>query len=215
MIFWACILGGGFFVWLAVRIGFYESLALIFNIVISIYTAIFLTPVIIETFPAAGDMPCCHALALSFTAIGTFLILYGITYIFLTGQFKVSFPKIFDIIFAGIVGFFAGTLVLSFITLIITTTPISQNRFAQKIGFNRQSQQSNISYICRWSNLVNSVVSSQENHLTSEQTINQLLESVKLKEPNNMGEGEQSNESAEPDDLKTAIKEENEPNTTL
>lgn len=198
MIFWACILGGCFFAWLAIKIGFYESLALTFNIVISIYTAIFLTPVIIETFPAAGDMPCCHALALTFTATGTFLILYGITYIFLTGQFKVSFPKVFDIIFAGIIGFFAGTLVLSFLTLIITATPITQNRFAQKIGFNRQSQQSNISYICRWSDSVNSVVSSPEHYLTSEQTINQILDNVQPIEPNNTSEGRQSNKPAEP-----------------
>jgi hypothetical protein len=215
MIFWACILGGAFFAWLAVRIGFYESLALTFNIVISIYIAIFLTPVIIETFPVAGDVPCCNALALTFTATGAFLILYGITYIFLTGQFKVSFPKLFDIIFAGIIGFFAGTLVFSFIILIITATPVSQNRFAQKIGFNRQSQQSNISYICRWSDLVNSVVSSPENYLTSEQTLDQLLYTAQPMEPNNIGEGEQSNESAEPNDLTTNIQDENEPDTPL
>jgi hypothetical protein len=83
MLFWAGILTGGLFTWLAVRIGFY--------------------------------------------------ILYAIAYTFLTGQFKVNFPKIFDILFAGLLDFPLGFLVFSFMVLVITVTPLSKNLFISQI----------------------------------------------------------------------------------
>ncbi len=175
MVFWLGILTGGLFTWFAIKIGFYEMWALLFNIVISIYTAIFLSPVILNIVPEAGDIPCSNALALAVLGGGTFFILYGITYVFLTGQFKVSFPKLFDILFTGILGFLAGFLVLSFAALVITLTPISQNRFVKQVGFNRHSQQANISYICLWCDLVNSIVSSPDTKITSKQAVEHLL----------------------------------------
>ncbi|MHC4726569.1 MAG: CvpA family protein [Planctomycetota bacterium] len=175
MVFWLGILTGGLFIWFAIKIGFYEMLAMLFNIVISIYVAIFLAPVILETVPEAGDIPCCNAFAMAVLGIGTFFILYGITYVFLTGQFKVSFPKLFDILFTGVLGFLAGFLVLSFAALVITITPISQNRYVKQVGFDRNSQQANISYICWWCDLVNSIVSSPDTKITSKQAVEHLL----------------------------------------
>jgi hypothetical protein len=205
MIFWVCILVGGFFTWLAIRIGFFESLALLFNIVISIYVAIFLTPVILEKFSAAGDMFCGHALALASVAIGTFLILYGITYVFLTGQFKVSFPSVFEIIFAGLLGFFTGFLVSSFAALIITASPLSQNSLISKIGFNKVSLRDNISYICLFSDSVNRIVSLPDNDVTSGQIIDELLENARRKEQETAKRQAELNQSGEP----------NEPNESL
>ena len=209
MVFWAGILVGGLFIWITVKIGFYEMWATLFNIVISIYVAIFLTPVILDIVPEAGDMPCCNALALLVLAIGTYLILYGITYIFLTGQFKVSFPKIFDILFTGVLGFLAGSLVLSFIALLITTTPISQNRFVRQLGLNRNSQQANITYICWWCDLLNSIVSSPDTKITSEQAIEQLLNSTQQKERDKTDQETGLNSPVETNGPKTNINEEN------
>jgi uncharacterized membrane protein required for colicin V production len=175
MVFWLGILTGGLFIWFAMKIGFYEMLAMFFNIIISIYVAIFLSPIILDIIPEAGDIPCSDALALAVLGVGTFCILYGITYVFLTGQFKISFPKSFDILLAGILGFLAGFLVLSFAAFVITITPISQNRFVRQIGLNRNSQQSNISYICFWCDSVNSIVSAPDSKITSKQAIENLL----------------------------------------
>jgi uncharacterized membrane protein required for colicin V production len=175
MVFWLGILTGGLFIWFAMKIGFYEMLAMFFNIIISIYTAIFLAPVVLEVIPEAGDIPCCDSIALAALGVGAFFILYGITYVFLTGQFKVSFPKLFDILFTGILGFLAGFLVLSFAAFVITLTPISQNRFVKQMGFNRNSQQANISYMCWWTDLVNSIVSSPETKITSKEAVEHLL----------------------------------------
>ena len=99
MVFWASILARGVFAWLAIRMGFYETWTMLFNIVISIYVAIFLTPAIVDVAPAAGDTSYGNALTLAVTATGVFLVLHGISYVFLTGQFNVSFPKIFDLVF--------------------------------------------------------------------------------------------------------------------
>ncbi|MGD8786321.1 MAG: CvpA family protein [Phycisphaerales bacterium] len=188
MVFWAGILAGGFFIWIAVKIGFYETFAILFNIVISIYVAIFLTPIILDIVPAAGETQFCNALALIVIAAGTFLILFGLTYILLTSQYKVSFPKIFDILFSGALGFLTGFLILSFIVFIITVTPISQNRFVKQIGLDRKSQQANISYICWWCDLVNRFVSSPESKITTEEAIDKLINCVQIKEQDKTGE---------------------------
>jgi uncharacterized membrane protein required for colicin V production len=209
MVFWLGILTGGLFIWFAIKIGFYEMLAMLFNIVISIYAAIFLSPVILDIIPEARDIPCCNALAMAVLAVGTFFILYGITYVFLTGQFKVSFPKLFDILFAGVLGFLAGFLVLSFAAFVITITPISQNRFVRQVGFNRQSQRANISYLCWWCDLVNSIVSSPDTKITSKEAIEQLLGGAQQKDENT--EQDESNKPISPDNTETNFREESRP----
>lgn len=183
MVFWLGILTGGLFIWFAMKIGFYEMWAMLFNIVISIYVAIFLSPIILDIIPEASDIPCSNALALAVLGVGTFFVLYGITWVFLTGQFKVSFPKSFDILLAGVLGFLAGFLVLSFAAFVITITPISQNRFVRQVGLNKNSRQANISYICFWCDLVNSIVSSPDTKLTSKQAVENLLNETQSKTP--------------------------------
>ncbi len=200
MVFWLGILTGGLFIWFAIKIGFYEMWAMLFNLVISIYVAIFLVPVILDLIPEAGDIPCCNAFSLLVLAGGSFLILHGITYVFLTGQFKVSFPKLFDILFTGILGFLAGFLVLSFAALVITITPISQNRFVKQLGFNRNSQQANISYICWWCDLVNSIVSSPDTKITSKQAVEHLLSEALPTTPEKEAEQTTINASPRPED---------------
>jgi len=202
MIFWASVLAGVITTWLAIKKGFYETLVMFFNIVISVYVSIFLTPVIVKLFPAASDTLYCNALALTVIAIGTFLVLYGIAYVFLTGQFKVKFPKIFEIIFAGLFGFFIGFLILSFAAFVMTVTPVSQNRFVKQLGFNKQSQQANISYICMWCDLVNKVAASPGEKITCESIMDELIKSAEQKEPDEV------NEPTEPNDAITNITEE-------
>lgn len=211
MVFWAGILAGGLFTWLAIKIGFYETWAMLFNIVISIYIAVFLTPVIIDIIPAAGDTAYGNALTITAVAIGVFLILYGITYTLFTGQFKVPFPKIFDNLFAGLLGFLAGFFVLSFAAFIIILTPLSHNRLISELGLNRQSQQANLSYICWWCDLVNSIVSSPGYEITGEQAVNQLLNDAQSKARDKTLKQAQPDKSVGTDDTETNIREESKP----
>ncbi|MHC4115882.1 MAG: CvpA family protein [Planctomycetota bacterium] len=183
MVFWASILAGGFFAWLAIRMGFYEMWTMLFNIVVAVYVAVFMTPVIVDVVPAAGDTSYGNALTLAATAIGSFLILYGISYVLLTGQFKVSFPKVFDLVLAGLLGFCAGFFVFSFAALVITITPLSRNSLAARAGLDGRSQRSNIAYICWWCDAVDRIAASPDRKTTSEQTINALLSSAQPEPP--------------------------------
>ncbi len=193
MIFWTAILAGALFAWFAIKLGFYDTWTMLFNILISIYVAVFLAPVIADFVPSTGEPSYTKALILTVTALGTFFILYGLSYTFITGQFNVSFPRIFDILFAPLLGFLTGFLVLSFVALLICVTPISQKTFAKEIGLNRQSQQANISYICWWCDLVHNVVATKDGPQSTEQAINWCLKADEKKtqgsaehaEPNN------------------------------
>lgn len=205
MAFWLGILVGGLFAWFAIKLGFYETWAMLFNIIISIYLAVFLRPVIVEVVPAAGDTPYSGVLIMSATAIISFLILHGISYTFLTGQFNVSFPKILNTLGTGFLGFLAGFLVWSFASLLISATPISQNTFVNGLGFDSQFEQSNMPYISWWCNLVNTVVSSQDSEHTAEEAISELLKSVEKKETAVQGK------PAEPNDVETGTTEEKQP----
>jgi uncharacterized membrane protein required for colicin V production len=179
MILWFTVLASGIFVWLGIKIGFYEIIILLFNILISVYLAIFLTPVVTEIILATVYTEYNTVMAMTVIAAATFLILYGITYVFLTGQFKVPMPKMFDFLFAGVIGFLTGFLVLSFIVLLIYVSPLSQSNFLEKIGFGRQVQEHNISYICKLCNPVNLVVASKENNVTNREAIEKLLTCAK------------------------------------
>lgn len=205
MALWVGILVGVAFAWLAIKKGLYETWALVFNIVISIYLAIFLRPAIVDIAPAAGDTAYSNAATVLAIAIAAFLVLHGISYTFLTGHFKVPFPKILDTPGAGFLGFFAGLLVASFVSLLISITPISENTFVKGIGLVGQSEQTNKPVICWWGNLVNSVVASQDNKLTCEQAINELLKSAESKARD---EQPKLDEPVEPNDVETIITEE-------
>ena len=103
MIFWIAILAGVLFVWLAIRMGFYETWALFFNTVVSIYVSVFLTPMLIEFVPAPSGAASYHvALCLIVLAGGVFALLQGLSYVFLTGQFHIPFPRVFDIVLSGV-----------------------------------------------------------------------------------------------------------------
>jgi hypothetical protein len=196
MVFWLGIFVGGVFAWYAVKMGFYDMWAMLFNIVISIYLAVFLGPVIVDFIPAAGSARYGNTLAIIGTAIAAFLILHCISYTFITGVFTVSFPKLFNSLGAGFLGFLAGFLVWSFAALLIYMSPISQDSFVKDIGFGSDFRQSNVSYMTWWCNLVHKAVASEGAGITSEQAISELLKGTEMKIREKTDEGPEPNEPA-------------------
>jgi hypothetical protein len=157
MVFWIAILVGVLFVWLAVRMGFYETWVLLFNIILSTYVAIFLAPLIVEIAPTPGGAASYGtALSMVMLAGGCFAVLQGLSYVFLTAQFNIPFPRVFDILLSGVLGFLAGFLALSFAALVLATTPLAENPIAAGIGLGRQSQRVNISCIASCCDLIHS-----------------------------------------------------------
>lgn len=206
MVFWIGILVGATFAWFAIKLRFYQTWALVFNIIISIYLAVYLRPIIVN-ISVVGDTPYSSALTMIVIALASFLILHGISYIFLTSQFNISFPKVFDTLGSGLLGFLAGFLVWSFLSLLIYITPASQNTFVKGIGFKDGFRGTSISYISRFCNLVNAVVSSQDSERSVEQTISELLKGTESKAQAKQAEPEKPVEPAEPNEVETGIEE--------
>ena len=176
MVFWAAILVGAVFVSLTVRIGFYETWGLLFSIVIAIYVAIFLAPSVVEFASTTGKASAYStAMAMIFLSGGCFAVLYGLSYVFLTGQFKVSFSETFDILVAGALGFLAGFLVLSFVALIMTTTPLAENDLAKVMGLNPESEHANMACIAWCCDRVHSVTGPETEGSATQAAIERLL----------------------------------------
>lgn len=175
MIFWIGILVGGSFAWFAVKRGFYETWAFAFNIIISIYLGVFLGPVIADIVPVTSVPGYNNALCMAATAIGAFLILHGISYTFITGQFSIPFPRALELLGSGSLGFLAGFLVSSFFCLLIWITPISQQPIVKDMGFDSGFERCSLPVI-RWCcNLVQTAVSRQDSRYTAQEAITELL----------------------------------------
>ncbi len=175
MVFWTAILVGALFVWLAIRLGLFETWDLLFNSVISIYVAIFLAPAVAACAPSTGTISAfCTALSLTVLAGGCFAILHGISYVFLTGQFRVSFPATFDILLAGALGFLTGFLILSFVALVLTTTPLAEHELVSGLGLNPKSEKSNIACIAWCCDRVHAVVGGDADGSATQAAIERL-----------------------------------------
>jgi len=159
MVFWIAILAGALFTWLAVRIGFYETWILLFNVAVSIYLAIFLAPMVARSVPMPGGAAWCTALSMLVLAGGCFAILHGLSYVFLTGQFNIPFPNLLDVVFSGLLGFLAGFLILSFAALTMATTPLTEHKVVRTLGLGRQGQQANIAGLATCCDLIHFVAS--------------------------------------------------------
>jgi uncharacterized membrane protein required for colicin V production len=178
MVFWIGILCGCFFVWLAVKKGFYETWILLFNIIIAVYLAVFLGPVIANIVPIAPKSAYNNALSMMIPGVGGFLILYGISATLFTGQFSVPFTKTIDTCVAGFFGFLAGLLVWCFLSLLICITPIAQNTFVSELDFAGGFKQTGAPYVSWWCNRVHSITASEGSDVTSGEVISTLLKNA-------------------------------------
>ena len=154
MFFWIGIIIALCLAYLAVQIGFYESWAMLINMIIASFLAIFLVPAL-KTIPGAGNSDYSNCLILSIVGVGGFFILQGISYLLITGQFKVTFPRVLDALCSGIVGFLSGFLAWSFVCLIIYCSPISNDSLMKNLGFEPEV---NLKYVCWFSDRVNNLV---------------------------------------------------------
>lgn len=177
MVFWIAILVGGLFVWLAVRMGFYETWILCFNIIMSMYLGIFLAPTVVEFAPGTGGLSAYGtALSMAVLAGGCFAILQGLSFVFLTGQFSIPFPRVFDIVLSGLLGFLSGFLILSFLALVLTTTPLAKHEMVSGVGLNKQSQRATLSTVAWCCDLIHSVAAPEAGDQTTKAAVDQLLE---------------------------------------
>jgi hypothetical protein len=178
MVFWIGILVAVIFAYSAIKLGFYHTWTMLFNFVIAVYVALRISPAIEEFLPAAmGGGQYSKTMALLATGLVTFLILHGIAYVLLIGQFEVTFPRVVNTLGSGILGFLAGFLIWSFGTLIVCTTPFCQQQYVKELGFETKTfQEAKMQpYLVWWCSFLDKLVASGDGPVSAEQTIKDLL----------------------------------------
>ena len=207
MLFWTGILFAAFFAYFAIKLGFYQMWAIMFNLVISVYLAFFLMSVVSDVTGVGGDSLYGSALMLLTISVVVFVILQGISYIFITGQFEVSFPKIFDVLGSGFLGSLAGFLVWSFISLLICITPFSRTSFAKTAGLGNDVGQINVRCVSWWCDMVGRIAAKADVSYTTEQVIGELLEAANPKPKPRPQRIQPTVEQARPNDINTIEQE--------
>ena len=212
MLYWSSMLFAGFFALYASKKGFYESWALLFNIVISIYLAVFLRPAITILIPAADNAAYNRALLVIAIGAASFVILHGLSYTFITGQFSVPFPKILDSLGAGFFGFLTGLLIFSFVIVIINVTPLADEKFVKAVGFNRPFAERNFTHVARWCDWVNKIAAAPDSGHSTAQLLNGLRQTA-VSRPSRKSAAESTGPSApnEPNNSQPAVTRQNRP----
>ena len=206
MVFWLGILVGGFFAWYAVKQGFYDTWAIVFNIIVSVYLGVFLGPVIAEVVPGVADVPYSDLLAVTCTAVGAFLILHLVTQTFFLGQFNVTFPRIFDTLGSAVLGFLAGFLVWSFVSVLICMLGISDNSMARRLGFGSSAQDTNISCIEQCCGFVHKFAGWKDGDTAVEDAVSKLLKDVKTRKSEPPADSNSVADSNSPADANLPVK---------
>ena len=175
MVFWIGILIAVVVAFSTFKLGFYHAWTMLFNAVIAVYLGIRLAPLVEEFVPIGGRYG--PALTLMLAGLMPFLILHAISYVFLLGQFEVTFPRILNTLGGGIMGFLTGFLIWSFAVLVICATPFSEKQYLKEIGFDRAKfEQAGVhSYLVWWCDVVDWIVSSSDKELPPDKAVKELL----------------------------------------
>lgn len=124
MAFWMTVLISLGVALLYSRRGLYEGLVLAFNLNLSVYLALYLTPTLVTRVPTATDIPGGLSLAVLLLFSLCLGILCVVSFFLFTGQYSVRLARVLDWLGGGIAGGFTGFLGASFFILILTLTPM-------------------------------------------------------------------------------------------
>jgi hypothetical protein len=133
MVLWFTILVGIIAAWLGREMRFYSAWALLFNILVSMYLGVMLTPVLIGVITDQSVSYYHCATGVAGIAIIAFIILHTFTAIFLTADVEIRFPRMFDGVGSAILAFLSGYLVCNFVILVICIMPFTKNSTVENI----------------------------------------------------------------------------------
>ena len=172
MVFWIAVLVGCISLYLATRIGFFDTLVLSLNILTSIYVGIYSTSALIDSVPAAANFVCGTAITVSAISLICFLFLYGLSYVLLTGQFKVSFPRVFDVLLSGVLGFATGILLISYVVFILSILPPLKTLSS----LDPTNTKANVSLLCLYCDQVQHLVAARDNEQQTRDILAQITQ---------------------------------------
>ncbi len=189
------IIAGLIFAWMAIRMGLYVTWSVMFNLIVSIYLAISLGPVIADKLPLEGSFGA--AVILVGFAAAVFTLLQGACYLFITSQYEMSFPKLFDSVTSSIIGFLAGMLIVSFLSLPIG---IIRQGLSAKSSYKESSQLANSAYLDFWYNTMHSLVGTKENTRTEKLIAEIIKNTQKVKRAKSTTKAVETVEMVEPNE---------------
>jgi len=126
MLFLLTIITGAVFAVIGRKKGFVTVWTLLFNLLITIYLSVMLSPTIVGYIPALNTS-YYHALCILAVAMFVFTSTNLLVGMYFSGVFYVPLPKIFNGLGAGILGFFLGFLASSFIFFMVGITPLADH----------------------------------------------------------------------------------------
>ena len=113
---------------IGVRLGYFRAWVMFFNILVSIYLAVMLAPVVPGLIPHVEDFHYRYPAFIIVVAIILFSGLHAIA-ISLMKTFEASCHRIFDLVSSAVLGFISGYLLIVFIFFVICLIPSAKPGF--------------------------------------------------------------------------------------
>ena len=127
MIFWCSVIVGVVFACMALKKNFYSTWAVLFNILIAVYTSIVLCPLVVALIWQQDVSRYNHAGVVFGIGVVVFAIMQTIAICFFTGSFKASFPIIFEKVGTAFLGFLCGWLICNFVFFVLYIMPFARS----------------------------------------------------------------------------------------
>ncbi len=126
MILLLAVVVGVVFAVIGARKGFFPMWFVLFNILISIYIGVMLSPTLVAIRPDMEQEPYYLAAFIAVTSVMIFIVLGTIAISFFGELGECFCPKVLDTVGAAILGFLGGFCVLSFVFFIVCIMPFSK-----------------------------------------------------------------------------------------
>jgi hypothetical protein len=164
----AAVAAGVLFAVWGYRMGFYVIWAVLFNIAISIYLSVMLTPAVAAFLPALfpagvkqGEPGFWYAYAGLSAAVAfiSFLVLQITAMTYFTGTFNISLPKLMENLGAAAIGFVAGYILWGFICFVVLIMPIKESQpvLLKSFTSDTKSREISIPAVSKVVNIVNAL----------------------------------------------------------
>jgi hypothetical protein len=164
----AAIAMGVLFAVCGYRWGFYTIWAMLFNLLISIYLGVMLSPTVAgfmpTLFPAGtrqteGNFWYVYAVIVAGVALVSFMILQITSMTYFTGTFNISLPKLLENLGALVAGFLAGYVLWGFICFLVLIMPVSKDQplLLKSFTADQQSKEISMPTISKVTNIINAV----------------------------------------------------------
>jgi hypothetical protein len=150
------------------RWGFYTIWAVLFNLLISIYLSVMLSPTVAgflpTLFPAGarqseGNFWYVYAAIAAGVALASFIVLQITAMAYFTGTFNISLPKLLESLGAMFIGFLVGYVLWGFICFLVLIMPVSKEQpiLLKSFTADPQSKELSMPTILKVANTVNAV----------------------------------------------------------